>query len=102
MPTTAPTTVPRLKHPCKVGRKDRSVTRSTSAPSTFIATSPPPIPAPKRKRPAATAPPPRPHNTHEEVGIILTNGSAPELQVAIKKTNSLTKNQNIIYPSNLN
>lgn len=55
MPARAPTTVPRLKHPCRVGRTGLPVIRSTSAPSTLIATSPAPAPTPNRHSPAVTS-----------------------------------------------
>ena len=57
IPKQAPMTVPRLKNPCMVGMTDRTSKRSTSAPSTFSATSPPPMPSPKSASPNATSTP---------------------------------------------
>ncbi len=54
MPARPPMTVPRLKHPCSVGRTAVPVIRSTSAPSTLIATSPEPTPTPNTHSPAVT------------------------------------------------
>ncbi len=52
-PTAAPATVPRLKAAWKRGMIERPSSRSTSAPSTFIATSQVPVPRPTRNRPTA-------------------------------------------------
>ncbi|CAM5385103.1 hypothetical protein SALBM311S_04819 [Streptomyces alboniger] len=54
IPADPPITVPRLKQPCSVGSTAVPVMRSTSAPSTLTATSPPPMPAPNRHSPAVT------------------------------------------------
>ena len=53
-PIPAPTKVPRLKQPCSIGSRGRWERRSTSAPSTLIAISAEPIPAPNRHSPAET------------------------------------------------
>jgi len=55
MPTRAPSTVPRLKQPCRIGMVVLPVARSTSAASTLIATSPPPMPTPNMNSPAMTS-----------------------------------------------
>ncbi len=52
MPAEPPTTVPRLKQPCRVGSTAVPVMRSTSAPSTLTATSP----AAHARRRTGTAP----------------------------------------------
>ena len=53
-PPSAPATVPTLKPAWKRGMIERPIRRSTSAPSTFIATSQVPLPKPRRNRPTTT------------------------------------------------
>ena len=53
-PPSAPATVPTLNPAWKRGMIERPIRRSTSAPSTFIATSQVPLPKPSRNRPATT------------------------------------------------
>ena len=54
-PSMAPPTVPRLKAAWSRGISERPRRRSTSAPSTFIATSQTPMPSPVTARPTAAA-----------------------------------------------
>lgn len=54
LPTPAPTSVPKLKQPCSIGRRGRCDMRSTSAPSTLMAISAEPIPAPNKHNPDET------------------------------------------------
>ena len=53
-PSSAPATVPMLKPAWKRDMIERPIRRSTSAPSTFIATSQVPLPSPSRNRPGMT------------------------------------------------
>ena len=53
-PPSAPATVPMLKPAWKRGMIERPTRRSTSAPSTFIATSQVPLPKPRKNRPMIT------------------------------------------------